>query len=50
MLLSHFTGEETEVQEIKSLPQFPLVHSKGVLFPDNIVIFNYDMLLFLEFS
>lgn len=49
VLLPHFTGEETEVQQMKSLPLFPWIHSKGVLLPHHLVTFNCEVLVFLEF-
>lgn len=53
-LLSHFTGEETETQEVESLPLFPLMHSQSILFLGNfnceVVNFNCEVSHFLEFD
>lgn len=49
-MLSHFTGEETEVREVKSLPLFPLMHSQSILFLGDFVNFNCEVLILLEFD
>lgn len=45
-MLSHFPGEEPEVQEVRSLALFVLIYSQSVLFLGNLIYFNCKVIIF----